>query len=117
MEGRRYWIEASRCNDCVGYYDEPQCVAACPIDDCCIPLVSDAAAPEEDGEEKAMNGRNGESAFVVRSLMEEPYSIPYIKDGFRKGDAPAVIYLDNNATTRIAEEVLEEALPYLTPLR
>ncbi|QBY03487.1 YfhL family 4Fe-4S dicluster ferredoxin [Thalassotalea sp. HSM 43] len=27
-----YEIDADRCTECVGHYDTPQCVAACPID-------------------------------------------------------------------------------------
>ncbi|MEY9104804.1 ferredoxin [Bradyrhizobium yuanmingense] len=29
-------IEATKCTECVGHYDEPQCVAACPIDNTCV---------------------------------------------------------------------------------
>ncbi|MFC3093798.1 YfhL family 4Fe-4S dicluster ferredoxin [Alteromonas sediminis] len=27
-----YQIDTSRCTECIGHYDEPQCVACCPID-------------------------------------------------------------------------------------
>ncbi len=27
-----FTIDPERCNECVGFYDEPQCVAVCPID-------------------------------------------------------------------------------------
>ncbi len=30
-----YVIDPNRCTECVGHYDEPQCVAVCPVD--CIP--------------------------------------------------------------------------------
>lgn len=30
-----YEIEPSLCTECVGHYDEPQCVEVCPVD--CIP--------------------------------------------------------------------------------
>lgn len=30
-----YVIDPERCTECVGHYDEPQCVAVCPVD--CIP--------------------------------------------------------------------------------
>jgi ferredoxin len=30
-----YVIDPNRCTECVGFYDKPQCVEACPID--CIP--------------------------------------------------------------------------------
>ena len=32
---RIYVIDPSRCTECVGHFDEPQCVAICPVD--CIP--------------------------------------------------------------------------------
>ncbi|MCE8018366.1 YfhL family 4Fe-4S dicluster ferredoxin [Halomonas sp. MCCC 1A17488] len=31
-----YVIDPSRCTECVGHYDEPQCQQVCPVD--CIPL-------------------------------------------------------------------------------
>ena len=30
-----YIIEAAKCTECVGHFDEPQCVEVCPVD--CIP--------------------------------------------------------------------------------
>ncbi|MDR3369486.1 4Fe-4S binding protein [Rhodoferax sp.] len=29
-----YVVNASLCTDCEGHFDEPQCVAVCPVDDC-----------------------------------------------------------------------------------
>ena len=31
-----YVIEPSRCTECVGHFDEPQCVQVCPVE--CIPV-------------------------------------------------------------------------------
>lgn len=31
-----YVIEPSRCTECLGHFDEPQCVVICPVD--CIPV-------------------------------------------------------------------------------
>ena len=31
-----YRIDAARCTECVGHFDEPQCRQVCPVD--CIPL-------------------------------------------------------------------------------
>ena len=31
-----YEIDAKRCTECVGHFDEPQCVQVCPVD--CIPV-------------------------------------------------------------------------------
>jgi len=30
-----YEIDRNKCTECVGHYDEPQCVEVCPVD--CIP--------------------------------------------------------------------------------
>ncbi|MEW6248763.1 MAG: 4Fe-4S dicluster domain-containing protein [Nitrospirota bacterium] len=38
-----YVITHERCTECVGHFDEPQCAAVCPVDNCCIP---DPAYPE-----------------------------------------------------------------------
>ena len=37
-----YEIDPSKCTECVGHFDEPQCQQVCPVD--CIPL--DPAHPE-----------------------------------------------------------------------
>ncbi|HET8941366.1 MAG TPA: YfhL family 4Fe-4S dicluster ferredoxin [Rudaea sp.] len=37
-----YEIDAQRCTECVGHFDEPQCVEVCPVE--CIEL--DALHPE-----------------------------------------------------------------------
>mgnify|MGYP000445197392 CR=1 FL=1 len=34
-----YEINADKCTECVGHYDEPQCVLVCPVD--CIPKDED----------------------------------------------------------------------------
>ena len=34
-----YLIDVDRCTECVGHYDEPACVAVCPVD--CIILDPD----------------------------------------------------------------------------
>lgn len=31
-----YVIDPNKCTECVGHFDESQCVAVCPVD-CCIP--------------------------------------------------------------------------------
>ncbi len=35
LGARRYEIDPDLCTECVGHFDEPQCVALCPVD--CIP--------------------------------------------------------------------------------
>ena len=34
-----YVIDPARCTECIGHYDEPQCVQVCPVD--CIPKDPD----------------------------------------------------------------------------
>jgi ferredoxin len=31
-----YFIVTSKCTECVGFHEEPQCAAVCPVD-CCVP--------------------------------------------------------------------------------
>ena len=39
MGDRIYVIDPLRCTECVGHFDEPQCVQVCPVD--CIPKDPD----------------------------------------------------------------------------
>jgi ferredoxin len=36
IEPDLYFIVPDKCTECVGFHDEPQCAAVCPVD-CCIP--------------------------------------------------------------------------------
>lgn len=31
-----YYIVPGKCTECIGFHEEPQCAAACPVD-CCVP--------------------------------------------------------------------------------
>ncbi|WP_128916300.1 4Fe-4S binding protein [Bradyrhizobium nanningense] len=35
-KGGNFVIDAAKCTECVGHFDEPQCVAACPVDNTCV---------------------------------------------------------------------------------
>jgi len=37
VDNTTYVISSDRCTECVGHFNEPQCMAACPIGDCCVP--------------------------------------------------------------------------------
>ncbi len=39
-----YFIVPLKCTECVGFHEEPQCAAVCPVD-CCVP---DPEYPEEE---------------------------------------------------------------------
>jgi ferredoxin len=41
-----YEIDWKKCTECVGHYDEPQCVEVCPVD--CIPKDEDHAESNDD---------------------------------------------------------------------
>ena len=36
IEDDYYFIVADKCTECVGFHEEPQCAAVCPVD-CCVP--------------------------------------------------------------------------------
>jgi ferredoxin len=40
-----YEIDPNLCTECIGHYDEPQCVSVCPID--CIPMNPDVVETKE----------------------------------------------------------------------
>ena len=45
-----YVIDPTRCTECVGHFDTPQCVEVCPVD--CIPLNPDVVETRVQLQEK-----------------------------------------------------------------
>ncbi len=41
-----YYIVTDKCTECVGFHDEPQCAAVCPVD-CCIDDENNRETKEE----------------------------------------------------------------------
>jgi|TARA_B100000470_G_scaffold31283_2_gene20966 ferredoxin len=41
-----YEIDGDLCTECVGHFDEPQCVEVCPVD-CCLPDPDRVETDEE----------------------------------------------------------------------
>ncbi len=41
-----YYIVTDKCTECVGFHDEPQCAAVCPVD-CCVKDEDHVETPEE----------------------------------------------------------------------
>jgi ferredoxin len=41
-----YLIDPTRCTECVGAYDEPQCASVCPVD-ACVPDPDNEESKEE----------------------------------------------------------------------
>jgi ferredoxin len=37
-----YRVNSKKCTECIGHFDSPQCVEACPVDDC---LIIDTSLP------------------------------------------------------------------------
>ncbi|TVR77329.1 MAG: 4Fe-4S dicluster domain-containing protein [Chitinophagaceae bacterium] len=41
-----YFIVPDKCTECVGFHEEPQCAAVCPVD-CCVPDPDNVDSEEE----------------------------------------------------------------------
>ncbi|KRP07364.1 MAG: ferredoxin [Sphingobacteriales bacterium BACL12 MAG-120813-bin55] len=41
-----YYIVPDKCTECVGFHEEPQCAAVCPVD-CCLPDPDNKESEEE----------------------------------------------------------------------
>ncbi len=41
-----YYIVTDKCTECVGFHEEPQCAAVCPVD-CCVPDPEHVESQEE----------------------------------------------------------------------
>ncbi|MFC4486545.1 4Fe-4S binding protein [Tepidiphilus baoligensis] len=35
-KGGIFVINPEKCTECIGYFDDPQCVLACPVDNTCV---------------------------------------------------------------------------------
>ena len=47
-----YFIVTDKCTECIGFHEEPQCAAVCPVD-CCIPDEDHVESEESLLEKKA----------------------------------------------------------------
>ncbi len=41
-----YYIVPEKCTECVGFFDQEQCAAVCPVD-CCVPNPADPETEEQ----------------------------------------------------------------------
>jgi len=48
-----YYIVPEKCTECVGFHDEPQCAAVCPVD-CCIPDEDNPNSEQENAEKQEL---------------------------------------------------------------
>lgn len=46
-----YFIVSDKCTECVGFHDEPQCAAVCPVD-CCVKDEDNVESTEQLNEKK-----------------------------------------------------------------
>jgi len=51
--GEYFYIVPDKCTECVGFYDEPQCMAVCPVD--CITIDPDHVESKVELQEKKKN--------------------------------------------------------------
>jgi len=87
--GEEYWIDPSLCNNCEGYYPEPQCLAFCPIE-CPVPSEPKKGRYKADARPITSpnlfaNGKNNPfaSAMVIWelcNLLAQRQSLPWKVD-------------------------------------
>ena len=41
-----YFIVTDKCTECIGFHEEPQCAAVCPVD-CCVPDEDNVETEEQ----------------------------------------------------------------------
>jgi ferredoxin len=46
LEQEIYYIVPEKCTECVGFFDQEQCAAVCPVD-CCVPNPKDVESEEQ----------------------------------------------------------------------
>ncbi|MEM7055652.1 MAG: 4Fe-4S binding protein [Bacteroidota bacterium] len=46
LSDEAYYIVTDKCTECVGFHEEPQCAAVCPVD-CCVPDLDHQESKEE----------------------------------------------------------------------
>ncbi|HEY9829023.1 MAG TPA: helix-turn-helix domain-containing protein [Stenomitos sp.] len=66
VEKKQYWVDSTLCNNCEGYYPEPQCVTACPIN---VPVPS----PAKKGRHK-INPRTATSPDLFPDGKTHPFA-------------------------------------------
>jgi len=58
-----YDIDPEKCTECVGFFDEPQCIAVCPVD--CIVPHPDYVESREELLSKKERQHGGDSIFAA----------------------------------------------------
>ena len=79
-----YYIVPDKCTECVGFFDQEQCAAVCPVD-CCIP---DPNIPET---EEALIER-------ARGCIRNKLSAPNFRRDLKRADAKEAPNFDHKRT-------------------
>lgn len=74
-QGDRFWIDASRCNHCVGSYSVPQCRATCPTNAGCVPVTRVAVTSEASAPDywDVWFARYSQLAFALKQAKQSEY--------------------------------------------
>jgi len=65
-----YYIVPSKCTECTGFHEEPQCAAVCPVD-CCLPDPDHVETSEELLMKKAFLHDGGAPPTKVDVFLED----------------------------------------------
>ena len=110
-----YVITHDRCTECVGHFDDIQCQAVCPVDDCCIPDPQFPEAKEvllqkarDLNPDKEIDEKYRTYAFELESgkvvtgmiLEETPKTVKVIVDPLASAEAIGAKLLSLNATLK-----------------
>ncbi len=65
-----YYIVPSKCTECTGFHEEPQCAAVCPVD-CCLPDPDHVETPDYLLAKKAFLHDGGEAPADIAIFLED----------------------------------------------
>ena len=60
-----YFIAPDKCTECIGFHEEPQCAAVCPVD-CCVP-------DDELCRNRRRTIRQNKSSYIIKSNAYKLY--------------------------------------------
>jgi DNA-binding transcriptional regulator YiaG len=120
IDSEQYWIDPSLCNNCVGYYPEPQCVVHCPISSA-IPLQAKKGRCKVDARTATSpdlfsNGKSNPfaSAIVIWELcniLAQRRSLPWDADASGKLSYQRQVNQGRGAIAFRITELIDSELP------
>ncbi len=74
MGAEIYVIDPGKCTECVGHFDEPQCVQVCPVD--CIPIDPGHTESNQQlwAKYRHLTGQRDDAAPVAKQPLASPQS-------------------------------------------